>query len=61
MDEGLYESLVTAQLSGRLDAQIGLESAIAEIAEADQPHVLARHLHDVVLASCGLPATQAHG
>lgn len=49
LPEGLYESLVTRRLRARLETQPLLMPEIAAIDPADQPAVLARHVHDVVL------------
>lgn len=49
MDEGLYESLVTAQLNELLEAQTDVAHVFADVPDADQPLVLARHMHDLVL------------
>lgn len=48
LPEGLYESLVTRRLRARLDAHPLLASDIESIDPADQPAVLARHVHDAV-------------
>lgn len=48
LSEGLYESLVTRRLRDRLAAQPLLVPEIAAIDPADQPAVLARHVHDAV-------------
>ena len=50
MDEGLYESLFTAQLEARVAhaREFGLEDRRATVDAADQPYVLARHVHDAV-------------
>jgi superfamily II DNA or RNA helicase len=45
MYEGLYESLVTTELEQRLASLIALEASTAAVDEADQPHVLARHVY----------------
>ena len=44
---GLYESLVTRALTAQLDEQGGV-AATSEIDEADQPHVLARHVQQLI-------------
>jgi superfamily II DNA or RNA helicase/HKD family nuclease len=46
MEEGLYESLVTARLHHLVeDARShGLQTLLADVDEADQPYVLARHI-----------------
>lgn len=49
LPEGLYESLVTRRLRGRIDAQRSLVADIAVIDLADQPAVLARHVHEAVV------------
>jgi hypothetical protein len=48
LPEGLYENLVTKRLRTRLEAQPLLVPEIAAIDPADQPAVLARHIHDAV-------------
>lgn len=46
LQAGLYETLVTASLQGRLQSQGGLLPTIEAVDEADQPHVLARLVYD---------------
>ena len=46
MEDGLYESLVTASLRAELDRLQGRHVLTAAIDLEDQPHVLARHLHE---------------
>jgi superfamily II DNA or RNA helicase/HKD family nuclease len=48
MHEGIYESLVTRKLSGELDSLTELKHVIKDVPEADQPHVLARHVEAAV-------------
>lgn len=48
MDEGLYESLVTQDLKARLQAIGGLTATELPVDEADEPHVIARHVATVV-------------
>ncbi len=47
MPEGVYESLLTRGLQGRLPSVSGLEIMLELVDEADQPHVLARHVASV--------------
>lgn len=49
MQEGIYESLLTRGLARNLDALGHLRRVVESVDEADQPHVLARHIRDVVL------------
>ena len=49
MNEGIYESLVTAGVQRVLDGQSGVRQVIEHVDEADQAHVLARHVHEGVL------------
>ena len=49
LDEGLYESVVTPRLVGRLDRRPELIQDIADVDEADQPHVLVNHLAEAAL------------
>ena len=44
LTEGLYESVITAGLQGRLDRLSGMEATTRPIEEADLPHVLAHHV-----------------
>ncbi len=44
MHEGIYETLVTRALAQELTTLEELEPHLAAVAEADQPHVLARHI-----------------
>ena len=44
MHEGIYESLVTRALSRDLAQLVDLEPTRSPVDEADQPHVLARHV-----------------
>jgi len=46
--EGLYESLVTRELLARLADRADLRPVEADVDDADQPEVLARHVRDVV-------------
>ncbi|MGB3829798.1 MAG: DEAD/DEAH box helicase family protein, partial [Ornithinimicrobium sp.] len=46
--EGLLESLITEELQRRLGTQNDLEAHIEGLDQADEPHVLARHLARVV-------------
>lgn len=48
MDDGLYESLVTARLAEHLTAMGFASPDVALVDPGDQPHVLARHVADVV-------------
>ena len=45
--EGIYESLITEQLSGRL-RDVGLASELRRVDDADLAHVLGRHVSAVV-------------
>ena len=47
MQEGIYESLVTQALSGELQRST-LVAALGDVDPADQPHVLARHVAQLV-------------
>ncbi|GAA1091912.1 DUF3427 domain-containing protein [Tsukamurella spumae] len=47
MEEGIYESLHTAELRDRIKAT-GLQSDTRVVEKADQPHVLARHVASIV-------------
>lgn len=47
MDEGIYETLVTRRLNADLAAS-ALDFDTAKIDDADQPHVLARHVSEAV-------------
>ncbi|KXP10831.1 DUF3427 domain-containing protein [Tsukamurella pseudospumae] len=47
MEEGIYESLSTAEFRDRIKAS-GLQSDTRAVEKADQPHVLARHVADIV-------------
>ncbi|MEP7332946.1 MAG: DUF3427 domain-containing protein [Terracoccus sp.] len=49
MLEGLYESLITRALEQRLSRLSALDVRRGAIDEADEPEVLARHIHDVTL------------
>ena len=49
MHEGIYELLVTNDVRRQLDATEGLREQVGEVDDADQPHVLARHVHESVL------------
>ena len=44
MREGLYEHVVTAGLARSLDLVHGLEAELSKVDEADQSHVLTRHI-----------------
>lgn len=48
MEPGLYESLVTDTVAGLLGANSHLIATIQRVDEADQPHVLARHVGSIV-------------
>lgn len=48
MDEGLYESLLTADLRTRLELVSKLTAAELAVDAADEPHVVARHVAEVV-------------
>lgn len=47
MHEGLYESLVTQELASRLTG-VALNPTLRAVDEADAPHVLARHVTEMV-------------
>lgn len=49
LKEGIYESLLTNDLGRRLTEFDSLEARLQAVDPADQPAVLARHLHDLVL------------
>src|SRR5688572_24426824 len=51
MHEGIYESLITRKLSGELDSLTELKHVIKDVPEADQAHVLARHVEAAVRRS----------
>ncbi|WP_170304510.1 DUF3427 domain-containing protein [Microlunatus speluncae] len=46
LPQGLHESLITERLQRSLDDIGDLESEIRSVDEADQPHVLARHVYE---------------
>lgn len=48
MELGLYESLLTQELAGRLSTVSDLDQSSSKVDEADQPHVLARHIQSIV-------------
>lgn len=48
VDEGLYESVVTPDLRARLAAIENLTAAELAVDKADEPHVIARHVAQVV-------------
>jgi len=48
VDEGLYESLLTNELSVALKALGDLVPTVAAIDPADQPHIMARHIGEAV-------------
>jgi len=48
VDEGLYESLITPELRARLRANQHLTATEIAVDKADEPHVLARHVAQVV-------------
>lgn len=48
MDEGLYESVVTTALEQRLAALRASSHELSAIDPADQPHVIARHVAQIV-------------
>ncbi len=50
MEEGLYESLFSRELQAKVDALVGLDHDESELDEAEEPHVLARHVAEVVAA-----------
>lgn len=48
MEPGLYESLITGALAHELASSDQLASTTGKVDEADQPHVLARHVQELV-------------
>lgn len=48
LSEGVYESLRTKGLDSALDRLVGLTPRFAPVEDADQPHVLARHVASAV-------------
>lgn len=48
LPEGLYESLLTARLQKLLDQHPEEHQLLHNIAEGDEPHVLARHVRSAV-------------
>ena len=48
MDEGLYESVITPELRARLAVTEHLAAAELAVDKADEPHVVARHVAQVV-------------
>jgi superfamily II DNA or RNA helicase len=48
VDRGLYESLMTAGLEDRLASHVALRADIVAVDQADQPHVLSRHLQSLI-------------
>ena len=50
MHEGLHESLVTRALDGAIDAAHHLKAELARVDDADQAHVLTRHLTSAIEA-----------
>ncbi len=44
MREGLYEHVITVALERSLNSLEGLERELGKVDEADQPHVLTRHI-----------------
>ena len=58
---GLHESLITDQLTELIDAEVSREVDLGRVDEADQPHVLARHISAALhrrLASIKDPAAR---
>lgn len=50
VDWGLHELLVTRRLQEQLDRAVGMEgfeSEVGEVDDADAPHVMARHVHQL--------------
>src|SRR6478672_3777557 len=47
--EGVYESLITAQLQKRLDEAGDIDAPRAAVADADEPEVLSRHVAQAVV------------
>ena len=48
VERGLYEALLTSGLQARLASYDDLKAVIGAVDEADQPHVLSRHLQTVI-------------
>ena len=48
MDLGLHESLITGGLTARLAELTGLDAETEKVDDADAPHVLARHVYQVL-------------
>jgi superfamily II DNA or RNA helicase/HKD family nuclease len=48
VEEGLHESLISRELQAKIDALVGLTHDEATIDDAEEPHVLARHVADAV-------------
>ena len=59
MREGLYESLISDRLDGELARLVGLTSSTGAVDEADEPHVLARYVGELLEAR--LRATRDQG
>ncbi|HRV69352.1 MAG TPA: DEAD/DEAH box helicase family protein, partial [Marmoricola sp.] len=47
--EGLHESLITGSLQAALAQAHDFDAQIGEVDEADQPHILARHIYDTAV------------
>ena len=61
VERGLYEALMTSGLQARLASYDDLKAVIETVDEADQPHVLSRHLQTVIeskLSAIKDPATR---
>ena len=50
VEEGLYESLISREVQAKVDALEGLDHEESEIDDAEEPHVLARHVAAVITA-----------
>ena len=53
MQEGLHESLVTRELESAITRETHLEAELARVDEADQTHVLTRHLAGAIRQRLG--------
>ena len=53
MQEGLNESLISRALDREVTRAVHLEAEIAKVDEADQTHVLVRHLASAIGARLG--------
>ncbi len=60
MDEGLYESLLTARSTGELASVQDLVTDIRDVDHAEQPEVLARHLRQAVVRRLRATTSEPH-